>query len=115
MSRRMTKAFNVCHLRAHFGSFAFFLHLLSRVINHEAHEGHGEFRGTAWCGRTLAIWDRGLPACSGRQLAEHKSRGQTSLQRSGSARVLRVGDDVSSSRTFRRDSFGETPKPARET
>jgi hypothetical protein len=45
----------------------------------------------------------------------------------GSARVSRVGDDVSSSRTFpvasnnsaivvvTKDCFGETPKPTRET
>jgi hypothetical protein len=33
----------------------------------------------------------------------------------GGARVSRVGDDVSSSRTLRKDCFGETPKPTRET
>jgi hypothetical protein len=40
----MTKALNVRHLRAHFGSFAVFLHLLGGEINHEEDEEHGEFR-----------------------------------------------------------------------
>jgi hypothetical protein len=42
----MTKTFDVCHLDAHFGSFAFVLHLLGGEVNHEEDEGHGEFRGT---------------------------------------------------------------------
>src|SRR5438045_3611797 len=33
----------------------------------------------------------------------------------GSARVSRVGEGVSPSRTFQKACFGETPKPTRET
>src|SRR5204862_5666098 len=60
----------------------------------------------------LRSGERCLLARRARQLAEHKfPRWQASLQCSGSARVSRVGDDVSSSRTFaRKDCFGETPK-----
>jgi len=66
MSRRMTEALNVRHLRAHFGRFAFFLHSVGGEINHEAHEGHGEFRFVlSLCG-TLAIWGAraASPQCS---------------------------------------------------
>src|SRR5436190_12623036 len=59
----------------------------------------------------LRSGERGLLARSARQLAEHKFHRRASLLCLGSARVSRVGDDVSSSRTFaRKDSFGETPR-----
>ena len=46
--------------------------ILGGEINHEAYEGHGEFRGgVSLCWR-LRSGERGLPARSARQLAEHK-------------------------------------------
>jgi len=67
----MTQTFDVGHLGAHFGSFAFFFHLFGGEINREGHEGHENF---AWFFRSagLAIGERGLLARSARQLAEHK-------------------------------------------
>jgi len=45
---------------------------LGGEINHEADEGHGEFRFVlSLCG-TLAIWGARAAARSARQLAEHK-------------------------------------------
>ena len=68
----MTKALDVCHLRADLGSFAVFLHLLGGEINHEEHEGHGEFRFVLRTAGRLRSGERGLLARSARQLAEHK-------------------------------------------
>src|SRR5438874_8264084 len=68
----MTKTLDVCHLRADLGSFAVFLHLLGGEINHEAHEGHGEFRFVLRTAGRLRSGERGLLARSARQLAEHK-------------------------------------------
>ena len=66
MRRRMTQPFDVRHLRAHFGSFAFFLHSVGGEINHEEHEGHGQFRFVlSLCG-TRAFWGAraASPQCS---------------------------------------------------
>jgi hypothetical protein len=56
---------------------------------------------------------------SGEARAETRERKRECISgRLGSARVSRVGDDVSSSRTsFPKEKvrFGETPKPTRET
>src|SRR5437868_4520595 len=52
----MTKTLDVCHLRADLGSFEVFLHLLGGEINHEALEGHSEFRFVLSLYGTLAIW-----------------------------------------------------------
>ena len=62
----MTKTLDVCHLRADLGSFEVFLHLLGGEINHEAHEGHSEFRGADSLCETLAIWGAraASPQCS---------------------------------------------------
>jgi hypothetical protein len=68
----MTKTLDVCHLRADLGSFAVFLHLLGGEINHEEHEGHGEFRFVLRTAGRLRSGERGLLARSARQLAEHK-------------------------------------------
>src|SRR5947209_718576 len=56
MRRRVPQTFDVCHLRTHLRSFAFFFHLLGGEINHEEHEGHGEFRIAVSLGGTLALW-----------------------------------------------------------
>src|SRR5882724_7220237 len=63
---RMTKTLDVCHLRTHLGSFAVVLHLLGGEINHEEHEGHGEFRFVLSLYGTLAIWGAraASPQCS---------------------------------------------------
>src|SRR5438132_13026656 len=68
----MTKTLDVCHLRAGLGSFAFFLHPIGGEINHEEHEGHGEFRFVLRTAGRLRSGERGLLARSARQLAEHK-------------------------------------------
>src|SRR5438105_12925295 len=44
--------------------------LLGGEINHEEHEGHGEFLGRDFVLRNAC--ERGLLACSARQPAEHK-------------------------------------------
>src|SRR5205823_14706987 len=80
--------------------------LLGGEINHEDHEGHGEFRIVLSLWGTLAIWGAraASPQCSAACRAEIPP-GQASLQCSGSACVSRVGDDVSSSRTFAQELF----------
>src|SRR5256714_12605941 len=46
--------------------------LLGGEINHEEHEGHGEFRFVLRSAGRLQSGERGLLARSARQLAEHK-------------------------------------------
>src|SRR2546421_9000693 len=46
--------------------------LLGGEINHEEHEGHGEFRFVLRTAGRLRSGERGLLARSARQLAEHK-------------------------------------------
>src|SRR5436309_10833216 len=78
--------------------FSFFWHYSKRsTLNAQ--------RPISNCRSPFAPWsgERRLLACSRRQLADD-------ILFLGSARVSRVGDDVSSSRTSRKDCFGETPK-----
>ena len=114
MRRRMTQTFDLGHLRAHLRSFAFFFHLLGGEINHEGHEGHGEFRMVLCLAGRLRFGSAGSLPVIFDSLSKTNCRRQTSLQCSGSARVSHVGDDVSSSCTFAERLFGrDAESPSR--
>src|SRR5205823_10612669 len=100
MRRRMTQTFDLGHLRAHLRSFAFFFHLLGGEINHEGHEGHGEFRMVLCLAGRLRFGSAGSLPVIFDSLSKTNCPRQTSLQCSDSARVSHVGDDVSSACTF---------------
>jgi hypothetical protein len=63
--------------------------------------------------------DREVEAAKAHERAAHRFAHAHAMSgkvlRLGSARVSRAGESVSLSRTFPKDCFGETPKPARET
>jgi hypothetical protein len=72
---RMTKTFDVCHLRAHFGSFAFFLHLLAVKLTTKNTKDTENFALFFRSAGRVCSGERGLLARGARQLAEHNPPG----------------------------------------